>query len=330
MKKGINILFAALLLAACERDTSTLGPNLSDIYGEFKVFENFAVAKPNVNFTTGESEWFTARFSKTVDWEVHIIGQTSGAEKIITGKSGVLDQSNSLWNGSTTVLPMFKAEPCIAILTVPDEQFADTITLTVAGTKVNTGFVVADFESGINPGWTIFKQTGANMSFNIVASPTAAQANNYYDMGGEVDWDYLIGLMDFPSSAYQEPAFPLSSNPANVYFNVFLGVPTGVTNEIVLFQFREDENGDGIYQSNEDMYSLELKNLPEGWQTISVKYADLVALVNGVPSTPAGNALHEPNKLLMVSMLFLADPASGYSQTFMDYIIFTENAPLEP
>jgi hypothetical protein len=52
--------------------------------------------------------------------------------------------------------------------------------------------------------------------------------------------------------------------------------------------------------------------------------------VNGVPATPAGNALKEPNKLMQISVLFLADPATGYSQTLMDYLIFTENAPLEP
>jgi len=83
------------------------------------------------------------------------------------------------------------------------------------------------------------------------------------------------------------------------------------------------------------MYSIELKHggdegLQAGWQTISVRYSDLTALVNGSPATPNGNGILEPHKLMEVRTLFLADPNSGYSQTFMDYMIFTENGPLEP
>jgi len=150
-------------------------------------------------------------------------------------------------------------------------------------------------------------------------------------MGGEVNFDYLIGYIYFPADAYGVTVFPLTSNPDNVYFNVLLYKPAGITNEIVLFQFTEDENGDGIFQdASEDMYSLELKGLEIGWQTISVKYSDLKALVNGAPATPNGNGIHEPEKLMEVRTLFLANPSSGYSQTWMDYMIFTENSPLEP
>ena len=110
-----------------------------------------------------------------------------------------------------------------------------------------------------------------------------------------------------------------------------LNKPEAINNEIVLWQFWEDDNEDGDFDENsEDMYSLELKGLEDGWQTISIRYDELVSLSNGVPTTPAGNGIHEPHKLLNIRLMFLADPASGYSQTLMDYIIFTEGQELEP
>jgi hypothetical protein len=329
MKKYTPIILA-LFAMACSRDTTIQGPLLDDLYGEFSVLENFKASAATVDFSANETVLFECRFSKNVDWEIEIKGSRSGATKKISGKSNIIDASNGIWNGTTTILPMFKTEPCTAILRVPNENFADTLPINVLGNKTPTGFVVADFESGLNPGWTVFAQSGANMSFRIVQSDTAAQGNAYYDMGGQVPFDFLIGLLDFPSTAYQLPAYPLSENPNNVYFNVFLYKPAGITNEIILFQFKEDENGDGILQNNEDIYSMELRNLQVGWQQVSVRYSDLVTLVNGQPANPIGNGIKEPHKLRMVSLLFLAPPTSGYSQTWVDNIMFTENGPLEP
>ncbi|KAB2807358.1 hypothetical protein [Phaeocystidibacter luteus] len=332
MRKILTLAAVSVALVSCDRDTDPQGPSLDELYGDFSVLQDFEVTRNTVNFASGQNLHFTARFSKTVDWEIHIVGETSGAEKIFTGKSKVVDAENALWNGTTTNLPMFKREACMAYITVPEEGYGDTIPqINVDSVRVTTGFVIADFESGMNPGWNSFAQSGADMSWNIVQADSAAEKEHYFDMGGEVNFDYLIGLIDFPASAYNEALFPLNPNPDQVYFNVFLYKPAGITNEIVLFQFREDENENGIYnQNNEDMYSLELKGLDVGWQMISIRYSDMVALVNGQPADPAGNGVHEPDKLLQVSVLFLADPSSGYSQTWMDNLIFTENQAFQP
>lgn len=329
----IGLFCATLAFISCERNTEdTLGPNLSDIYGEFQVFEPFTADKQNVDFSTGQSVRFSSRFSKTVDWQIRIVGQNSGAIKLLSGKSKVIDEITGTWDGSTTLLPMFKTEPCKAYLEILEENFTDSLTnLNIDSTKTNDGFEVAHFENGLNPGWDIFAQSGANMTFTIAQSDSAAEKQHFYDMGGEVTFDYLIGYIYFPATAYGEVTFPLNENPNDVFFNVMLSKPPQITNEIILFQFTEDENGDGVFQPNsEDMYSLELKNIESAWSLISVKYADLTALVNGAPAAPNGNGIHEPDKLLEVRTLFLADPTSGYSQTFMDYIIFTESQPLKP
>lgn len=327
------MLSALLLFSGCERDMETEGPDLKDLYGELSVLEPLAVSLPSADFSTGEKVHFTARFSKIVDWKLTITGNVSGGQKIFEGKSRTVDVSNAEWAGETTLLPIFQAEECKVHLSAANDSLKFDETFTIKNIKANEGLVVADFENGWNDDWETFVQSGADMSFVIAEDDPAAQGNFYYDMGGEVNWDWLIGMIEFPGSAYgDEPTFPLSSNADNLYFNAMIYMPEGITNSVILFQFREDENGDDEFtEASEDMYSLELKgDFETGWQLVSIKYSDMVALANGAPVEPNGNGNFEPDKLWRISLLFLANPNSGYSQAYLDYVIFTENGPLKP
>lgn len=337
MKNNLIIGSLALLLlvmAACERTEAEFqGPALSNIFGPFSILDDFDISNRNVDFEAGQTTTFTAIFSKQVDWEVHITGQTTGAHKIITGFSSELNSNNARWNGTTTEIPLFKAEECAVELRIPSDSILIYDTLSVISSRIIEGLVITDFESGINNDWNIFAQSGANMSFFIDNTIVPAQGDAYYDMGGEVTFDFLIGLIEFPGSALGSDTYDLSNDATQVYFNVMLYIPEGIVNEIVLFQFREDDNGDGVFsEGSEDMFALELSasDLVAGWQLVSVRYADMPTLQNGQPAAPFGNGLYEPHKLQRVSCLFLANPASGYSQTLMDYLIFTEGGPLVP
>lgn len=151
-------------------------------------------------------------------------------------------------------------------------------------------------------------------------------------MAGTVNWDYLIGLIDYPAQAYNaNVTFPLNSNPEAVYFNCLIyGVPN--TNpSIVLFQFKEDENSNGSFTAaSEDEYDYQINVDWVGWKLISIKYSDFKYLINGSPATPKGNGIQNPNKLSKISMLHLADPNNGFASTKIDMLIFTDNKPLEP
>lgn len=327
------LALAAVTFWSCERDTDGFdGPNLDDLFGDFKVLTELESSSSTVDFSNGGSVHFTASASIATDWVLEITGQQSGAVKRITGKTRDLDISNSLWDGSTTDFPMFRAEDCVARLYYVGYTDTMTVDLSVTGVKQNDGFLLSDFENGIDPNWNVFAQTGANMSF-FTADSGSPQQSSYYDMGGEVTWDWLIGLVDIPASAYGAPTFPLSTDGESVYFNSLVNIPAGIQNAILLVQFREDDNEDGSYtDGSEDLWSIELRpaDFGSGWKLFSVQYNNLATLVNGEPSNPIGNGIYEPHKLNQVSFLMLADPSSGYSQTLIDYIIFTENAPLNP
>lgn len=325
------LLITALAIQGCKVDEEFEGPSLTDLYGSFAILEDFDITDRSVNFSENETTTFTALFNKNVSWKLEIKGLSSGAVKEITGFSSQLDATNALWNGSTTILPMFRPEECAVELTFENE--ADTLrdTLNVTGGRVHAGFLLSDFETGFPSGWNTFVQSGANMTFIVQNNNNAAQGSRYYDMGGTVGWDWLKGLVNIPATAYGTSHFDLTSNPDGLFFNVMIYKPEDISNALVLFQFKEDDNLDGTYNTtNEDLFAVEVAPSQNGWSLISVNYADMVTLVNGQPAAAIGNGIREPHKLKEISVLFLANPTSGYSQSYMDYLIFTQNGPLIP
>lgn len=326
MKKYILIALIGAVLISCRKDENDNidGPNLTDVYGEFAVLETLNISQVNTDFSSGSNPFFTCQMSKIINWQLTITGQTSGAMKIIEGTSNKLNSSNASWNGSTTELPIFLAEVCDVMLTFNDEPDTLYTTITVDQPKTNAGFLIADFETGWLSGWTSFIQSGAQMDFNIKTDGTAPENDSYYNLQGEVNWDYLVGLVDFNASAYGGVTLPLTSNSDNLWFNAMVYGDPGFQNTIMLFRFDEDENEDGSFNvTNEDQYSYEFNVDWVGWKLVSVKYSDLAA-------NPAGGGVLNPDKLNKVSMLHLADPVSGLAKSKLDYLIFTENGPLQP
>lgn len=324
MKRYFILLVAFTTLFACRKDEEFDGPDLYDIYGEFSVVSTLMPSQSNIDFSTGATMHFTCELSKISTWKLSITGQTSGAEKIIEGIGKVLDESNATWNGSTTNLPMFRTETCEVMLTFEGESDTLYTTVSVDQPKTNSGFIVADFESGWNGGWTTFIQSGANMDFSIKSDGTAPELGNYYNMQGIVNWDWLIGLVQFNAAAYGENTLPLSSNPSNLYFNALVYGEAGLPNTLVLFRFDEDENEDGTFDANnEDQFSYEINVDWEGWKLVSIKYDEL----NGGGN---GGGVFNPDKLNKVEVLHLANPSSGFAKSGLDYLIFTQNGPLEP
>ena len=321
-------MFMLILWMGCKVEDSFDGPDLNDLYGPFSIEAPLAISLDSVDFSIGESPIFTATYSKKVNWKLSIKGLSSGAERI---QQSFDSQVHFTWNGNTTLFPLFRSEICAVELTV--DQQPDTLrdTLFIIAPKVNQGLLLSDFESGLNSSWNSFVQSGASMNFGLQSNGNAPQGLRSYVMEGAVSWDWLIGLVDIPATAYGAPHFDLSSNANDVYFNTLLYKHPDYDNGIVLLQFREDDNGDGSYTDGaEDMFSVELKGGSDGWRLISLKYEDLATLVNGAAASPIGNGIHEPQKLLQVSMLFLANPSSGFSSSGLDYMIFTEGGPLAP
>jgi hypothetical protein len=333
MERILLLIIIASLLVGCRKEELKKidGPLLSDLNGKFSVINNLKASIDSIDFKSNESMFFTAEFSKVSSWKLEIIGQKSGAIKEISGIGNKLTNLETAWDGSTTFFPIFQKEICTARLTFTGEKDTLLTTIKINQPKINPGFIVADFESPFNSGWSSFIQSGANMDFQIKSNNSAPQGEGYLNMAGTVDWDWLIGLINFKASAYGAKTFPLTSNPNNLFFNVLVWGEPSLTNSLVLFQFQEDENVDGSFSTNsEDMYSHQITINWTGWKLISIRYSDLQSLVNGSPAAASGNGVFEPNKLMQINMLHLANPSSGFAKSKLDYLIFTENKPLQP
>ncbi len=332
MIKKLYIVLIVVFAFACRKESDTFeGPSIEELYGDFSVLSDFSVSSAEVDFAAGEETYFMAQFNKTVDWTITITGKSSGAVKTISDRTKEIDASNATWNGSTTEFPVFAAEDCEAVLTIVDVADTFRLDLKTLSPKPNEGLVLADFETtGFDPDWTVFIQSGADMDFAVHMDPLAPHGGGYLNMAGTVNWDWLIGLIDFNAAAYGTNGFELSTDPSAVYFNCMVYGEPSFNKSLILFRLDEDENGDGTFDPNtEDQYSYELWVDWEGWKLVSIPYNSFQALVNGQPSTPNGNGSWEPNKLDKLSMLHLADPAQGQASTKIDYLIFTD-APLEP
>ncbi len=355
MKKIIYslIILLSLFFASCKHEESTFdGPDLNDLFGPFEILEPVPLIESfssldSVDFAAGQKVYFNAKFSKRVDWKINISGLSSGAIKQFSGNGNTIDISNSTWNGSTTAFPMFKPEKCAVMLTFPTE--IDTIrdTVKVISAKINAGFVVCDFNAGLPTSSqnisaygpyiadpptplpatpTAFIQSGGLMDFKAKNTEMVAEGGYYYNMAGTVNWDWAIGLIEFPSSAFSLSHFPLSSNPDNVYFNVLVWGESGISNAFLQFSFREDDDGNGQFNSGSDDEAVyKIQNITwSGWKLVSIKYGDLEL------SSVKGNGQYSPDKIVSIRAFLLADPASGFSKTKIDYLIFTDNKALEP
>ena len=361
MKRILIVLSLTSLFLSCERDNFIEGPSLETMLGPFELIQKFQVSNQNVDFFNGETTFFTAEFSKEVDWKIVVTGLESGAIKNITGSDISLFETNATWDGSTTYFPMFKQENCSAELYVSYEtESSDTIIfvsdsligttqIIVSSIKQNDGLILSDFEPGFNNSWenrslaslggvdiineftAVTVSTQAGVYFNPMGSNDAPEGNMYYNLSGSCSWDWLIGMLVFPAQAFGDNTFELDDNPDKVYFNFLLNVPDNISNAKLLIRFYEDDNNDGVFQyGSEDMYSIWMESFKSGWQNISVRYSDLEALNDGSPIEPDGDGVRSPNLLKSIDVLLLADPTSGFSQVQMDYMIFTEGQSLNP
>ena len=110
------------------------GPGLGVAPDDFTA-SPIAVSNANPNFST-QTVSFQSTFNATVRWKITLVGQTSGAIKFINGLSSSLDASNSIWDGSTDTLKLFrKSETVVATLTVLGWKESISTSFVIAGEK---------------------------------------------------------------------------------------------------------------------------------------------------------------------------------------------------
>ena len=338
-KKTILILFiVAGCFYTCTKDEFE-GPSIEALYGDFKIVDSLKLTNSNPNFSLEENVGFYCKFNKDVNWKITIRGNISNSVKELSGFSNTIDSTTITWTGNTSEMPFFQEEKCEVKLTFDNEKDTLVDSLTIAGTKIYDGILIADFENGTPENSIVFKQSSMNMTFET-ASDNPLVGDNYFKMGGRMGWnEWLLGQIDIPLNLSD-----VSSTPENFYLN--LGILSGVNGELASDQyinilisesnspFNGDltNNGADVFKDTMEVYKYQIRPVDWiGWKYIAVGYDEFEVKSAG------GDNIKNPKNIKAIRIQCQSCPsASGNCpsnasidvRTDIDYVIFTENEKL--
>jgi hypothetical protein len=343
MKKIIGIFLAMVLMASC-RNKEQLGPDLVGIYGPVTITQPLAVNTPSVNFATGGTVFFTAKFKNSAIWTLTITNAT-GAQKTITGLSKELNAENSTWTGTADALPSFMAGTVTATLTFQNDPTTDNVSFTISAKRISdkptdvlvTNFVLAPVKNFGSPGafqptdWPSDFPYTSNLDFTPFpnGSYPLPDGDKYLVIGPynphQGAGSPYIDLLRIYATGAMTPMqyFPLYADPTKVYFNIMVyntGTPTWL--QVSLF---ENEDLDAPVRH------IDIKPNWTGWKLISVKYSDFIA------NNADAAAKLQPQRVSGIQIVLLSNvpvsspalPTTNVKAAF-DHITFTHNAPYQP
>ena len=90
--------FSILFLSSCEKD-EFVGPPIESVNGSWEKLQHFYNNKPvGVDFSIGDTVLFFAEFSILSDYQIDIVGRSSGASFLINGSNSNLNDAYWLGN----------------------------------------------------------------------------------------------------------------------------------------------------------------------------------------------------------------------------------------
>ena len=346
----ICFLIFGFILQFCRKDNGIEGLKLEDPNAPFSIVDSLKPSLNEVDFIKGKIS-FTARFSKNVSWVIEITpdNDTLKTSYSISGKGSVINASNSTWDGSTTILPIFTVGKVNVKLTITNSSVVMTTSFIIKSTKKFTGTILNDFNRGlIDPFWMPkFKQKGTTMDLFptyqyqrgkdslhkiMLTSPFN---DGFLVMSGTVIWDYLIAYVVIPSQVvFNSNYFPnLVNVGSQVYFNAYVFSDTigGNRNATLQFQFQEDDNGDGKYTAGvDDNYPYVIPLNWVGWKKISIRYDSIATMYVPAPGQSknfGGNNIPQPAHIVGVEIMLLGNKMKQNTVCGIDELSLTNFKP---
>lgn len=352
MKKILIIVIVLIsgiaVLVSCKKYKDEFyGPGLGYAPDDFTA-SALVASNSNPDFTTGTVS-FQSEFNATVRWTLTLTGQTSGAVKMIKGLSNSLNESNSVWNGTTDTTKLFqKNETVNVVLTVLGWKESISTSVTISEVR-DRGKVIGAFNaitvdhgaknwadiSGLY--WYYSFETNEYDLVDPIADPTCPEGSHALLISGhDANSSYYIGQVGItaPSIGAFTPG-PITSVD-DVYINFYLkgcGTQANKDYKFVVQLFEDDNNNGSIqYNGEEGKYTYQVSLQYDGWKLYSIKYSDLILDATVVP--PADQN-YNPEKIGNIGFFFGANTSVGLSATDvispeLDFVTITTNGPLIP
>ena len=320
------------------------GPSIATIYGDFELIEPLKITNKTPSFSSNEQVGFHCEFNKPVQWKITILGLNTSASRVITGFSNLIDSNMIVWNGGPSQVPFFSEEDCAIELTFENETdtLRDTITIVSAKT-FNNGIWFEDFEDGIpSEGLVYYNTDGGGMTFSV-ANDDALLGSSYFKMGGRVNWDWNLGVLDLPLNITN-----VSQNSDDLYINIGIlsdlqDLHTGQFINILIseetgtpFNDNPNNNTSDLFEPTMEVYKMKVPVDWDGWQMKSFKYSDFEPVS---PNNQGINFNMNPSDIRAIRISCQACPSSTGNpicpenfgkdvRTDIDHIIFTANSSL--
>ena len=132
--KNIFLITLAFFFLSCEYKPEYLGPSLQDQFGPLNISSELRSSMDIFDFQKAYANYFEASWSKNLNWELTLTGQSTGAIKTFSGFGSDLTVYESLWLGTANNFPSFSIEECDVEL-----KLTDLDTTVISTTSVSLG-----------------------------------------------------------------------------------------------------------------------------------------------------------------------------------------------
>ena len=318
--KFTYFLFFALILNSCEKE-EFVGPPVESIYGALEILETFSHNKPvGVDFSLGDTVKFSSEFSVLSDYQIDIVGKTSGASYSINGSSSNLN--DAYWLGNSDNIFFKQYEWCDITLSFNnyDTILNDSVLILGERDLSNLGLLLTSFE---DPSEYSIVTSSNNDEFTVYSNSNIALHGN----------SYLNTLGIGSSSWFGAARFILSNNsiteqdPTKIYFNGFFN--SDFLGSAFVIKVFEDENANGSYDSGiDEAYALKVNLITDSqWHKYSHSLSSFVIDQSG--NNILVDGILNPQNIIRIDITN-SQSGSGNGQFgyLADYFLITYNEPL--
>ncbi len=340
MKKIFYYVIPLLLFfSACQKEEKKdfIGPEYKAASSGFNLVSNFSLNLSNVNFATGDQQFFKAQFNESVTWTIELKGLTSQAVKTITGLSDRVDESNSLWLGTHDDLMFFQSgEEVEATLSILGFNDSYKLNFKITSARVYPGGkeMGSGFEGWVKNSsewwYSPYFDKSDSIFGGLVTAPKLEGKYAFKLEGKDVSNDYYIGAV-----RRKLPTNFLTSAHSDFYVNVYVYGDGNSNSELKIGlkhdTYTQNANGtpDGYDDKTDDSYEHAIPLNFKGWKLISVKYSSFARSTN--PSFGGnGPNIKDPGKIIHVDFTLLTKAVGSHAVVVLDYPTITFDKPFIP
>ena len=312
--------FSLIFSIACEKN-EFIGPPIESFYGNLEILESFSNDKPvGVDFSIGDTVNFNCEFSISSNYQINIVGRTSGATFSILGSNN--DLSDSYWLGNSQNIFFKQYEWCDITLSFGSYDTTLTDSVLILGVRdfSNDGLLLTSFENSNE--YSIVTSSN-NDEFGVNSNPNfAIHGTNYLNtLGiGNSSW--------FGAVRFSWNSSPITHPDINtIFFNGFFY--SDFPGSAFVIKVFEDQNANGVYDAGiDEAYASKINlNTNSQWNKYHISLAELIIDQSGNNVLIDGEL--NPQNIIRVditnSQSGTVNGQFGYSA---DYFIITYNEPL--